>query len=325
MRRREFILGLAGAVILRPLSGRAQQAGRPVIGFLQARSAETAVPLVAAFKQGLRELGFIEGQNVDIEFRYANGQYDRLPALTADLVNRRVNVIAAGYPSGRFAKAATTTIPIVFVGGSDPVRAGLVDSINRPGGNLTGVSLLAGDLETKRIQLLHELLPRAKVIGALIDASDPQAKLQSEDVESAGHRLGVTTRSVNVRSESEFDDAFATLARERTDALIVTASVFFNVNRDRIIALAARYAIPTVYELREFADAGGLMTYSPSLTESFRQAGMYTARVLKGDNPADLPVLLPSKFEFVLNLKTAKTLGLDVPQTLMVSADEVIE
>jgi putative tryptophan/tyrosine transport system substrate-binding protein len=325
MRRREFVLGLVGAVTLWPRGGRAQQAVRPVIGLLQGRSAETAVALVAAFKQGLRDLGFVEGQNVDIEFRYANGQYDKMAALAAELVNRRVNVIAAGYPSGRFAKAATTTIPIVFIGGSDPVRAGLVDSINRPGGNVTGVSVLAGDLETKRIQLLHELLPRAAVIGALLDANDPQAKLQSEEVESAGRRLGVATRSVNVGSESEFDDAFATLARERTDALIVTASVFFNVNRDRIIALAARYAIPAVYELREFADAGGLMTYSPSLTESFRQAGMYTARVLKGDNPADLPVLLPAKFEFVLNLKTAKALGLDVPQTLLVSADEVIE
>jgi putative ABC transport system substrate-binding protein len=325
MRRRDFTLGLAGAVSLCPRGGRAQRAMRPVIGFLQGRSAETAVALVAAFKQGLRELGFVEGQNVDIEYRYADGQYDRMAALTAELVNRRVNVIAAGYPSGRFAKAATTTIPIVFIGGSDPVRAGLVDSINRPGGNVTGVSLLAGDLETKRIQLLHELLPRAAVIGALIDANDPQGKLQSQDVEGAGHRLGVTIRSINVGSESEFDDAFATLARERADALIVTASVFFNVNRDRIIALAARHAIPTVYELREFAEAGGLMTYSPSLTEIFRQAGMYTARVLKGDSPANLPILLPSKFEFVLNLKTAKTLGLEVPQTLLVGADEVIE
>jgi putative tryptophan/tyrosine transport system substrate-binding protein len=325
MRRREFTLGLAGVATQWPLGGRAQQAGRPVIGFLQGRSAETAVGLVAAFKQGLRELGFVEGQNVDIEFRYANGQYDKMAGLTAELVNRRVNVIAAGYPSGRFAKAATSTIPIVFIGGSDPVRAGLVDSINRPGGNLTGVSVLAGDLETKRIQLLHELLPRAAVIGALIDANDPQAKFQSEDVESAGHRLGVATRSINVGSEREFDNAFDTLVRERADALIVTASVFFNVNRDRIIALAARHAIPAVYELREFADSGGLMTYSPSLTEIFRQAGMYTARVLKGDSPADLPVLLPAKFEFVLNLKTAKALGLDVPQTLLVSADEVIE
>ena len=324
MRRREFIAGLGGAVAW-PIAARAQRTVLPVVGFLQGRSAETAVTLTAAFRQGLDEIGFIEGRNVAIEYRYANGQFDRLPALAAELVGRRVDVIVAGYPSGQAAKAATETIPIVFAGGSDPVKAGLVSSINRPGGNVTGVSLLAADLETKRIGLLHELVPQATVIGALIDANDTQAEFQLQEVKKAASRLGLSTIVVNIRGEREFENAFAVLVRDRAGALIVAASTFFNVHRDRLIGLSAQHRIPTVYELREFAERGGLMTYAPSIEDVFRQAGTYTGRVLKGARPAELPVLLPAKFEFLLNLKTAKALGLTIPETLLATADEVIQ
>jgi putative tryptophan/tyrosine transport system substrate-binding protein len=324
MRRREFIAGLGSAAAW-PLAARAQQTAIPVIGLLQGRSLETAVANTAAFRQGLRDGGFVEGQNVAIEYRYANGQYDRLPPLAAELVSRRVNVIAAGYPSGQAAKDATATIPIVFIGGSDPVRAGLVASLNRPGGNVTGVSVLGSDLETKRIELLHELVPHAAIIGALIDANDGQAEFQLQEVKKAVRRLGLSAEAVDVGRGRDFDDAFATFVRERAGALIVAASTFFNFNRDRLVALAARHNIPTIYELREFAEAGGLISYAPSLTETFRQGGIYVSRVLKGEKPADLPVLLPTKFELAINLKTAKALGLTIPETLLATADKLIE
>jgi putative ABC transport system substrate-binding protein len=324
IRRREFIGFLSGAAAW-PIAARAQQPKMPVIGFLQGRTPETAVQLVAAFRQGLLEQGFAEGQNVAIEYRYAEGHFDRLPALADDLVSRRVSVIAAGYPSDQAAKSATSTIPIVFMGGGDPVRRGLVASIGRPGGNVTGVSLLAADLETKRIGLLHEVIPNATVIGALVDPNVPDGEFQLQEVEAAARRLGLSFRTVRISSEREFDMAFAALVQDRVGALIVTASTFFNVHKDRLVALAARHRLPAIYELREFADAGGLMTYAPSITEVNRQGGVYTGRILKGEKPADLPVLLPTKFEFFINLQTAKMLGLTVPPGVLAIADDVIE
>jgi putative tryptophan/tyrosine transport system substrate-binding protein len=297
MKRREFIAGLGGAVAW-PLTARTQQTAQtavPVVGLLQGRSPETA------------------------------SEFDRLPELAADLVSRRVNVIAAGYPAGEAAKAATSMIPIVFMGGSDPVRTGLVTSINRPGGNVTGVSLVASDLESKRIGILRELVPRATVLGAMIYTTDLSADFELQEVKEAGRRLGISVEPVKVDSERDFDEAFATLARKRADAIIVMAATYFNIYRDRLVALAARYSIPTAYELREFAEAGGLMTYGPSIKDAFRQGGVYSGRVLKGEKPADLPVLLPAKFELVINLTTAKALGLDVPETLLATADELIK
>jgi putative tryptophan/tyrosine transport system substrate-binding protein len=323
LRRRNFITLLGGAAAW-PVAARAQQQV-PVIGFLQGRTAQTAVKVVAAFRQGLRERGFVEGENVTIEYRYAGGHFEQLPALAADLVSQRVAVIAAGYPSDQAAKSATTTIPIVFMGGRDPVRSGLVASIPRPGGNITGVSLLAADLETKRIGLLHDVVPNVVVIGALVDPNVPDGEFQLQEVQAAARRIGLSVQAVRVGSERDLDTAFATLVQDRIGALIVAASTFFNIYHDRLVALAAQYRLPTIYELREFAEAGGLMTYGPSIAEVFRQGGIYTGRILKGEKPADLPVLLPTKFEMLINLKAAKTLGLTIPPGVLAVADEVIE
>jgi putative ABC transport system substrate-binding protein len=321
MRRRDFIAGLGAAAW--PIVARAQQPAMPVVGFLQAQTPATAAPLIAAFRQGLAERGFVEGRNLAIEYRLANGQLDLAPALAADLVARRVNVLASGFATTRAAKSATGTIPIVFMGGADPVRAGLVASINRPGGNITGVSLISPDLMSKRIGLLHELVPQASVLGAIIHA--PDLLLQLEQVQEAARRLDLSVRALNVTSQRDFDDAFATLVRERAGAVIVTASTLFNSYPDQLVAAATRHSLPTAYELREFVVAGGLMSYAPSINEAFRQGGIYTARVLNGEKPADLPVLLPAKFEFALNLKTAKALGVSVPAGVLALADEVIE
>jgi putative ABC transport system substrate-binding protein len=271
----------------------------------------------------LAESGFVEGRNVVIEYRLANGQPDRAPGLAAELVKLRVNVLASGYSTAKAAKDATRTIPIVFMGGADPVRAGLVASINRPGGNLTGI--FATELLGKRIGLLRELVPQATILGALIDTGvrDPQHEVQ--DVEEAAHRLGLSVVISKVTSESDFDDAFATLARQRADAVVVAPSTLFNDHPARLADLAAHHRLPTVYELREFVEAGGLMAYAPSITDAFCQGGVYAGRVLKGEKPADMPVLLPAKFEFSLNLKTAKALGLTIPETLLATADEVIQ
>jgi putative ABC transport system substrate-binding protein len=325
MRRREFIVGLGGAAAW-PLGAQAQQATPlPVVGLLQGRTRGAAEPLTAAFRGGLAETGFIEGRNVKIEYRFADGNFDALPALAAELVHRRVSVIAAGSPAGFAAKAATDAVPIVFIGGGDPIKAGLVASINRPQGNVTGVTLLGGsELVGKRLGLLHELVPQVTVVGALL-ASVAGAEDQSPELTEAGRRLGLSIRTARIGSERDFDDAFATLAREGVRALIVMSSTFFNTYRDRLIALAARYRLPTIYEPREFAQAGGLITYAPSFLDAFRHAGIYTGRVLKGEKPADLPVLLPTKFEMVINLKTAKALGLTIPETLKATADKVIE
>jgi putative tryptophan/tyrosine transport system substrate-binding protein len=325
MRRREFIAGLGGAVAW-PVVARAQQRAMPVVGFLQGQSPATAAPLIEAFRQGLRETGFVDGQNVLVEYRLANGQPDRVPALAAELVSRRVNVLASGYQTAHAAKAATTTIPIVFMGGADPVR-GLVASINRPGANLTGATLAAIELLGKRLGLLRELVPQAAILGALIDVRTPAAsyQFQLQDIQEAAHRLDLSLVVANVRSERDFDDALATLARKRVDAAVVAPSVLFNDNPARLVALAARHRLPTAYELRQFVEAGGLMAYAPSITEAFRQGGVYTGRVLKGEKPADMPIMLPTKFEFALNLKTAKALGLTIPPNLLALADEVIE
>jgi putative ABC transport system substrate-binding protein len=324
MRRRAFIAALSGAVAW-PLVARGQQPALPVIGFLHARPRADAITIVAAFRQGLRETDFIEGANVSIEYRFADGQSSRLPALAADLVQRRVTVIAAGARGGEAAKAATTTIPVVFLSGGDPVRTGLVSSLNRPGGNLTGVSLLSLDLETKRLGLLRDLMPQAGSVAVLVDSTSASMDYQVQQVQTAAHNIGMSIRVVTISSERDFDTAFATLVREGAGALMVTGSVNFLSFRDRLIALAARHGIPAMFELREYAKAGALMSYGASNDDAWRQIGVYTGRILKGEKPADLPVLQPTKFEFVINLKTAKALGLTVPPTLLAQADEVIE
>jgi putative tryptophan/tyrosine transport system substrate-binding protein len=323
MRRREFITGLGAAAW--PVAARAQQAAMPVVGYLQGGTWERTQPIIAAFRRGLAESGFVEGRNVVIEYRLANGQPDRVPGLAVELVKLRVNVLASGYQTAKAAKEATRTIPIVFMGGADPVRAGLVASINRPGGNLTGVSLFATELLGKRIGLLRELVPQATILGALIDARVPDPQLEMQDVQEAARRLGLSVVIPKVTSESDFDDAFASLARERADAVVVAPSTLFNDHPARRADLAARHRLPTVYELREFVEAGGLMAYAPSITEAFRQGGVYAGRVLKGEKPADIPVLLPANFEFSLNLKAAKALGLAIPPSVLAIADHVIE
>jgi putative tryptophan/tyrosine transport system substrate-binding protein len=322
--RREFITLIVGAAAW-PLEVRAQPPAMPVIGFLNNRSAETSEHLVAAFRRGLSEGGFVEGHNVVVDYRYTQGQRDLLPARAADLVQRRVAVIAAGPGADLAAKAATTTIPIVFVTGGDPVQLGLVASLNRPGGNLTGVTMLAAELEAKRIGLLHELVPEARAIGLLVDPNAPIAAYQVQEVQAAGHNIGVPIRVVSAASERDFEAAFAAISREGTGALMVAASSYFNIYHDRLVALAARHRLPTIFELREITEAGGLMSYAPSVTGMYHQLGVYVGRVLKGERPAELPVQRPTRFELVINLKTARALGLEVPATLLARADEVIE
>jgi putative ABC transport system substrate-binding protein len=325
MKRRDFITLLGGAAVW-PFAARAQQqAAIPVIGYLRVTAADVFPHTTHAFRQGLAETGFVEGQNVTIEYRWADGQRERLPSLAADLVQRRVAVIAAGPAADQAAKTATASIPIVFMSGGDPVRRGLVASLNHPGGTLTGTTMFADDLEAKRMGLLHDLVPHAATIAVLVYADSPAAPFQVQEVLAAGRSIGVPIRIMNIRSERDFDSVFATMAREQVSALMVAASTYFNEFRDRLTALAARYQIPAMYEIREFAEIGGLMSYAPSVTEAYRQVGIYTGRILKGEKPADLPVVLPAKFEFVINLKTAKALGLTVPPSLLALADEVIE
>jgi ABC-type uncharacterized transport system substrate-binding protein len=326
MRRRTFIRLLGGAAGAWPLAARAQQPAMPVIGFLISASPDTYAPMVAAFRQGLKETGYIEGQNVAIEYRWAEGQFDRLPAMAADLVRRNATVIAAlGPPAALAAKAATSTIPIVFVTGSDPVQAGLVASLNRPGGNVTGVYLLLIGLEGKRLGLLRDLVPHVKLTGLLINPRSPDSEAQSRALQAAARGVGQQILVVEAGSDGEFDAAFAALAQRQAGALVVAADIFFTARRERIVALVARLAIPAIYELREFAVAGGLMSYGTSLLDGYYQNGVYVGRILKGAKASDLPVLQSTKFEFVINLKTAKALGLEVPPGLSATADEVIE
>ena len=326
MRRREFLGVLGGAATAWPLAARAQQPPTPVIGFLSSRSPEDSVYVLDAFRKGLRETGFVDGHNVTFEFRWARGQYQQLPAMATDLVSRRVAVLAAvgGHPSGRAAKQATSTIPIVFVMG-DPVKDGLVASFNRPGGNATGSVPLSTEVEPKRFGLLVELVPGVPLIGALLNPRYPTAPAQLRDLEQAAQ---TTTRRLFVAKASddvELNAAFAALLQQGVGALLVTSDPYFDSRRDWIIAFAAQNKLPTVFTVREFAVAGGLVSYGPSFTEAYRNSGVYAGRILKGEKPADLPVVLATKYDFAINLKTAKALGLTIPPNLLARADEVIE
>ena len=325
LKRREFITLLGGAAAW-PLAARAQQIAMPVIGFLRGTSIDRSTHLVTAFLQGLKEAGYFEGQNVVIEYRSAEGQYDRLPALAAELVRRQVTVIVAtgGTAPATTAKALTSTIPIVFTG-EDPVRAGLVASLNQPGGNATGVSTLTTDIGSKRLGLLHELAPNASTIALLNNPTSPDGARYLQDVQSAARSLGKQIRVLNAANEGEIDAAFVIMARERPDALLPGADPFLNSRRDQIVTLANHYKLLALYEWREYAIAGGLASYGPSHTEPYRLVGIYTGRILKGAKPADLPVIQSTKFELVINLRTAKSLGIEIPPTLLARADEVIE
>jgi putative ABC transport system substrate-binding protein len=327
MRRREFITLLGGAVAL-PLAARAQQPAMPVIGFLGGASPDAWAGRLLAFRQGLSEIGYIDGKNVAIEYRWAEGQNDRLPAMAADLVRRQVAVIATpgSTPAALAAQAATTTIPIVFSIGGDPVQFGLVASLNRPGGNLTGGTFLSIEVGPKRLELLHELVPMATVVGLLVDPTNPNlAELTTKNLRAAAHTLGLQLHILHASNERDFDTVFATLGQLRAGALVIGADPFFSSRLEQLAALTVRHAVPTVYQSREFTAAGGLMGYGASFSDAVRAAGVYTGRILKGDKPADLPFQQLAKVELIINLKTAKALGLTVPLPLLGRADEVIE
>jgi putative ABC transport system substrate-binding protein len=325
--RRELLAALGSAAAAWPLAARAQQRTMPVIGFLSSRSPGESADLVAAFRRGLAEGGYVEGQNVSLEFRWGEGRYERLTAYAAELVRRAVTVIvtAGGDPAAQAAKAATATIPIVFVSGSDPVKVGLVASLNRPGGNITGVHMLILGLGAKRLGLLHELMPAVNPVGILVNPNFADAQTQLRDVEDAAQSLGLKLVVEKAGTEFEFETAFADLARQKAGAILVIADPFFTSQRVEIAALAARYAMPAVFELREYAAAGGLMSYGPDLADGYRQGGVYAGKILKGQKPAELPVEQPTKLGLVINLKTAKALGLQIPDKLLALADEVIE
>jgi ABC-type uncharacterized transport system substrate-binding protein len=327
MDRRTFNAALAGAALAPPNAVRAQQAKMPVIGFLNGFSAAAWADPVAGFHKGLGETGYVVGRNVAIEYRWAEGQYDRLPSLAADLVRRQVSVLVAtgGSPTAVAAKSATTTIPIVFGVGTDPFKTGLITTLSRPVGNVTGVYFLTGELEGKRLGLLRELVPTGALIALLLNPKNLNTATVSKELQVAAQNLGQPTRILHASSELEIDTVFASLSRLRPAALLVGADPFFLTRRDHIVALAARHAIPTIYNQRDFAVAGGLMSYGTSLTDATRQVGVYAGRILKGEKPADLPVVQSTKFEFEINLKTAKALGLTIPQSLLLRADEVID
>ena len=320
------MIGLLGAAAVWPLTARAQPA-TPTIGFLNPASPHLFASRVAAFHQGLREIGYIEGQNVAIDYRWAEGQYDRLPGLAADLARRQVSVIAAtgGIPSALAAKASTTTIPIVFVAGADPVKFGVVTNLNRPGGNITGLTALTSELVPKRLQLVREMVPTATIIAMLVNPANPIAEAVSNEVQVVARTLGLQLHVLHASTERDLNSVFATLVQLRATALLIVTDTFFDSMSDQLAALTVRHSVPAIYQTREFAAAGGLMSYGGSLTDAYRRAGVYTGRILKGERSGDLPVQRSTKIELFINLKTAKTLNLTVPPTLLASADEVIE
>jgi putative ABC transport system substrate-binding protein len=326
MNRREVITLFGGAAAGWPVAANAQQQALPVVGFISAGFPGPLRQQVVAFQEGLKESGYVEAQNVTVEARFAEGQPDRFPVLAAELIRRRVSVLVVTSVAGAVAaKQATTAIPIVFSVGDDPVTMGLVDSLNRPGGNLTGVNQFTTGLEAKRLGLLHEMVPKSMTIAVLIDSNLSGAETQLRDVQEAAPRLGVQLVVVRANTEADFDAAFSNVVQQRAGALLVCASLFFNARRQQLVGLAARHAMPAIYEWRDFAEAGGLMSYGTVLADAYRQAGAYAGRILKGDKPADLPVVQVTRFEFVINLSTAKALSIEVPPTLSAQADEVIE
>jgi putative ABC transport system substrate-binding protein len=327
MKRREFITLLGGAAVAWPVATRAQPPAMPVIGFLSSGTPQTFAPYVAAFRKGLNETGHVDGQTVAIEYRWAEANYDRLTALSAELVRRPVAVIFAsgGVLTAHAAKAATATIPIVYTGGGDPVKLGLVPSLNRPSGNITGVNFLANELGAKRLELLQQVVPKATLIGFLVNPLGRNAEFETSDMQEAARALGRQVVVLRASIAGDLETAFTTLAQRRAGALVVAGDPFFDTQRNQIVALAARHALPTMYFLHGFVTAGGLMSYGASITDAYRQAGIYAGKILNGTKPADLPIVQPTKFELVINLKTAKTLGLEVPPSLLAIADEVIE
>jgi putative ABC transport system substrate-binding protein len=327
MKRREFMIALGGAAGAWPFATLAQQSSLPIVGYMSSRSPGDSAPLVAAFRKGLSEAGFVEGENVKIEYRWAEGHYDRLPAMAAELVRLGavLLVTTGGEPSAFAAKAATSTIPIVFTTGGDPVKNGLVESLNRPGGNATGVSLLTTAPESKRLELLHELVPGSKIVGVLIDPNYQEAEAQSKEVREAAGKLGERIQIALAGNDGELESAFESLVQARAEALLVCSDPFFDTRSDRIVGFATQHKMPAVYQFREYAVRGGLMSYGINLPEGYRQVGTYAGQVLKGIKPADLPIVQSIKFEFVINLKAAKALGLEVPPMLLARADEVIE
>jgi putative tryptophan/tyrosine transport system substrate-binding protein len=325
MRRREFIACFGGAAVAWPLAARAQQAAMPVVGFVRSESLADATNLVTAFRQGLKEAGFVEGQNVTVEYRSGEGQRERLQSVVAELIRRPVTAIAGNSVAMLAAKAATATIPVVFASGGDPVQQGLVASLNRPGGNVTGIVFLSGTLGTKRLELLRQIAPKATAIGMLANPNTTETETERTDVQAAAQAIGMQLIVADVSSDRDIEPALAALVQRGVGALLVGAGGFMTSHRERIVALATRQALPAMYGLREFVAAGGLMSYGTSITDAFRQVGVYTGRILKGEKPTDLPVMQSTKFELVLNLKTAKTLGLAIPPSLLALADEVIE
>jgi putative ABC transport system substrate-binding protein len=325
MRRRKFITLVGGAAAW-PFVARAQHSAMPAVGFLNSGSAQAQAQVAAAYRRGLGEAGFIEGKNVSTEYLYADGRYDRLPQMAADLIGRNIAVIlAGGPPAARAAKNATSTVPIVFTSGDDPIRADLVSSLNHPGGNITGVHIFFTGLEAKKLGLLRDIIPQGGPVAALVNPSFPTVDIQTAELRSAAKALGQDIQIVNATNEQELDAAFASMAQSRINALLVGADPFFASRRDQIVSLASRHAIPAVYEQRAFTTAGGLMSYGTNITDAYRQAGVYAGRILRGEKPGNLPVVQSTKFEFVVNLKTAKALGLTFPAGILAIADEVIE
>ena len=327
MRRREFITLLGGAAAAWPLVARAQQQAMPVIGYLSARSPDDAAHLVVAFREGLGESGFVEGQNVAIEYRWALGQHDRLPEMALELAQRPVDIIVStgGESAALAAKRATSTIPIAFIIGSDPVVLRLAASYNQPGGNATGINILTAALEPKRLGILHQLVPQAETIAVLLNPNFPSYERQLLDVQEAARAIGLKIHVLRAATDREIDTAFETVAQEHIAAITVAADPFFDTRRNKLVALAARHAVPTMYHFREFAAAGGLMSYGIDNLDTYRQIGVYAGRIFRGAKPANLPVLQPTKFEFIINLKTAKALGLTIPSGVLSTADEVFE